>query len=154
MSNNNLFNEAITSFNVEVNDSTDAIKSLGKILETNNYIKESYTDSVVEREKGFPTGLVLANAGIAIPHATPNDNVLKNGIAAAHLKKPVNFACMEDPDKEIPVNMIFMLALSSNQHLEILKKLFIVFQNQDLVTALLNSKDKVEFLNLLTSNVK
>ena len=155
MSEQTLLHEDITAFDMDTLSSVDTIKALGKVLEENAYIDKSYIDSVVEREENFPTGLVLANAGIAIPHASPNNNVLKNGIAAARLKYPVEFACMEDPDKKVAVNMVFMLALArSTEHLEILKKLFIAFQNEDLVNNLLNSKNKIEFLTLLVNNLK
>ena len=155
MSEQTLLHEDITAFDMDTLSSVDTIKALGKVLEENAYIDKSYIDSVVEREENFPTGLVLANAGIAIPHASPNNNVLKNGIAPARLKYPVEFACMEDPDKKVAVNMVFMLALaSSTEHLEILKKLFIAFQNEDLVNNLLNSKNKIEFLTLLVNNLK
>ncbi len=155
MEKTSLFHKDIINFNIEAIDSTDAIRQLGKNLVEHSYINDSYTDSVLEREQSFPTGLVLANTGIAIPHASPNDNITKNGIAVARLAKPVEFYCMEDPDKKVPVNMIFLLALaSSGEHLEILKKLFVAFQNQKLVDDLEKSTDKTEFLNLLITNIQ
>ena len=149
-----LFNEKIIKMNVTAKDSTDVIKQLGNILEQNNYINNSYIDSVLEREKSFPTGLALSKAGIAIPHASPDSNVFKNGIAAAHLTKPVKFFRMEDPDSQVDVDMVFMLALSGNEHLDILKKLFVAFQNEDLVESLKNSTDKQSFLQMLINNLK
>lgn len=154
MLNENLLHENIINLNINANNNINAIEQIGKMLYDNKYIDSSYIQSVVEREQIFPTGLILPNAGIAIPHASPNNNVFKNGIAAARLNKPVKFRSMENPDEEIDVNMIFMLALSSsNEHLDILKKLFCVFQNQNLINNLKHSKTKIEFLNLLTNNL-
>ena len=112
---------------------------------------DSYREAVFERERKSSTGL---GEGIAIPHASPENNVLKNGIAAISLVKPVKFHSMENPDSEIDVDMVFMLALaSSTDHLDVLKKLFVAFQNQSLVNALKHSTDKAEFLKLLTNNL-
>ena len=150
----NLLDAKRINTNRQASDNGDAIKQLGKMLGDNNYIDPSYTKSVIEREQTFPTGLVLASAGIAIPHASPENNVLKNGIAAISLVKPVKFHSMENPDSEIDVDMVFMLALaSSTDHLDVLKKLFVAFQNQSLVNALKHSTDKAEFLKLLTNNL-
>lgn len=155
MTERELIHENIIKLDMEAGDSTEAIKALGQLLVDNNYIKPSYIDGVLEREENFPTGLVLANAGIAIPHASPNNNVLKNGIAAARLANSVKFHSMEDPEQQVDVNMIFILVLAnSNEHLEVLKNLFVAFQNEALVKALEASKDKVSFLNLLIENLK
>lgn len=155
MTERELIHENIIKLDMQAGDSTEAIKVLGQLLVDNDYIKPSYIDGVLEREENFPTGLVLTNAGIAIPHASPNNNVLKNGIAAARLANSVKFYSMEDPEQQVDVNMIFILALAnSNEHLEVLKKLFIALQNEALVKALETSKDKVSFLNLLIENLK
>ena len=150
-----LLNENITSLDISSTDNIDAIKQLGQILVNNNYIEPSYIDSVIEREIDFPTGLTLTGAGIAIPHASPNDNIKKNGIAIARLKTPIKFHSMENSDEEIFIDMIFMLALaSSSEHLDILKKLFITFQNEELISQLKTCQNKQIFLKLLADKLK
>lgn len=149
-----LLDKNIILLDISAKDNIDAIKQLGQILVNNKYIDASYTDSVIEREASFPTGLALTNAGIAIPHASPNNNIQKNGIAAARLKNPIKFYSMENPDEKISINMIFMLALSSStEHLDVLKKLFIAFQNQELVSQLKVCQNKEIFLKLLADNL-
>lgn len=155
MSEKALIHENIIALDMQADNKENAIKQLGQLLVDNEYINPSYIDGVLEREEKFPTGLVLANAGIAIPHASPNNNVMKNGIAAARLVNSVKFHSMEDPEQQVDVNMIFILALAnSNEHLEVLKNLFVAFQNEDLVKALEASKEKITFLNLLIQNLK
>lgn len=149
-----LLDKNIILLDISAKDNIDAIKQLGQILVNNKYIDASYTDSVIEREASFPTGLALTNASIAIPHASPNNNIQKNGIAAARLKKPIKFYSMENPDEKISIDMIFMLALSSStEHLDVLKKLFIAFQNQELVSQLKVCQNKEIFLKLLADNL-
>ena len=67
----NLLDAKLINLNIQASDNVDAINQLGKMLVDNGYIDPSYTKSVIEREQTFPTGLVLASAGIAIPHASP-----------------------------------------------------------------------------------
>ncbi len=149
----NLLHGDITKLEVDAKDSTEAIDLLGRSLMENGYIKQGYVDSVLKREQTFPTGLVLKNVGIAIPHASPEGNVLKNGIAIARLNNPVQFNWMENPDEKIDVNMVFMLALAdSSEHLDVLKKLFVAFQNEELVESLKNSSSD-KFLGLLSEKL-
>ncbi|WP_196590961.1 PTS sugar transporter subunit IIA [Pectinatus frisingensis] len=154
MERDDLLSVNIICLDIEAESSEDAIKKLGQMLVENSYIKPSYVNNVILREKIFPTGLILDTMGIAIPHATPSDDVLKDGIAVTRLKKPVGFYCMEDPEKKIDVSMIFMLSLcGNNKHLGILKKLFSIFRNRELVELLQDSKDKNDFLQLLSKNL-
>lgn len=149
----NLLHGEITKLEVDAKDSTEAIDLLGRSLMENGYVKQGYVDSVLQREQTFPTGLALKNVGIAIPHASPEGNVLKNGIAIARLNNPVQFNWMENPDEKIDVNMVFMLALAdSSEHLDVLKKLFVAFQNEELVESLKNSSSD-EFLGLLSEKL-
>lgn len=61
---------------------------------------------------------------------------------------------MENPDEKISIDMIFMLALSSStEHLDVLRKLFIAFQNQELVSQLKVCQNKEIFLKLLADNL-
>ena len=70
------------------------------------------------------------------------------------LKNPIKFYSMENPDEKISIDMIFMLALSSStEHLDVLKKLFIAFQNQELVSQLKVCQNKEIFLKLLADNL-
>lgn len=140
-----LLDKNIILLDISAKDNIDAIKQLGQILVNNKYIDASYTDSVIEREASFPTGLALTNAGIAIPHASPNNNIQK-WYCCCTFKNPIKFYSMENPDEQISIDMIFMLALSSStEHLDVLKKLFIAFQNQELVSQLKVCQNKEIF---------
>ena len=120
-----------------VQSDTDAIHRLGEVLKQSGYINDKYIDAVLAREVEFPTGLQLAQQGIAIPHATPEGNVAENGIAVCRL---------EDADDTVPVSMIFMLALKdANDHLDMLQKLFTMFQQEEQVEKLLTASTADDF---------
>lgn len=129
-----------------VQSDKDAIHRLGKVLEESGYINDKYIDAVLAREVEFPTGLQLSQQGIAIPHATPEGNVAENGIAVCRLTEPVYFHSMEDADDTVPVSMIFMLALKdANEHIDMLQKLFTMFQQEEQVEKLLTASTADDF---------
>lgn len=130
----------------EAESAEEAIGLLGELLIRQGYIQSAYVGSVMEREKQFPTGMALEKTGIAIPHATPNGNVLKNGVAVLRLAQLVVFHSMESPEDMVETEIIFMLALKdSNGHLAMLQKLFGMFQAETTMEILRRTKDKRKF---------
>ena len=51
----------------------EAIKFGGRLLYENGYVDSGYTDSVLEREAQFPTGLPTQGVPMAIPHTGSED---------------------------------------------------------------------------------
>lgn len=144
------FNAQIINPEMDAQDDKDAIKKIGEILKNAGYVNSAYIDAVLERENNFPTGLQLLTSAIAIPHATPEGNVLKNGIAVAKLKKPVKFHSMENPDETVDAKFVFLLALKdSGQHLAILREMFTSFQNPDVIQALQDSTAAEQILGIM-----
>lgn len=132
----------------------EAIALLGGLLEVRGYVAAAYTQSVQERERDFPTGLALGSFGIAIPHATPEGNVHRNGIAALRVKTPATFRSMEDPAEEVEAELVFLLALKdSGQHLEMLQKLFCMFQDDEAMRALRATRDAGEFKRIVAAHL-
>ncbi|MBU2701381.1 PTS system galactitol-specific IIA component [Sporomusaceae bacterium BoRhaA] len=149
-----LIKEDLICLDGQVDDDKTAIKTLGEMMVHQGYIKPAYIIAVSERENDFPTGIVLKNDGIAIPHATPADNIIKNGIAVLRLTRAVKFRSMENPDNVVSVKLIFMLALKrANQHLSILQKLFGIFQQEKLIQKLQETKNKDEFCKIMIENL-
>ena len=148
--NDDFFSIDIINSSMTAQNSDEAIKKVGEILKNAGYVNEAYIESVLEREKNFPTGMPLMGSAIAIPHATPEGNVLKNGIAVAKMSKPVTFHSMEDPSETVEAELVFLLALKdSGQHLEILRQMFTSFQNPNVIKALKDSKTESEILEIM-----
>ncbi len=146
--------EEIVKCPLDAESAQDAIQKLGKLLLEAGYIKAEYIEAVMEREKNFPTGIALAGAAIAIPHATPAGNVLKDGIAAARLANKVEFHSMEDPDDTVEAELVFMLSVKDpGQHLDVLNALFTTFQNEDVVDKLIKSNKAQDIYTILKDNL-
>ena len=65
-----LFNKEDIYFNVEAENREDLIRKMSKIFKEQGYIKDGYEESLIEREKNYPTGLNFEKYFVAIPHTT------------------------------------------------------------------------------------
>lgn len=112
-------------------DADDAIRKVGSMFQEQGFVKETYIDAVTAREKEYPTGLMLRDIGVAMPHTDPG-HVIKAGICVVKLAKPVEFAHMGMPETKVAAEMIFMMAIvDPNAQIETLQKVLTVFQNPE-----------------------
>lgn len=126
---------------VQVSNYQEIIKHMGKILVEDGIVSKEYISDVIYRENEYPTGIKLDGVNIAIPHAYPNDNVYFNRIMFAKIS-PITFYCMDNPDEIVKVEYVFLLALRSSNHIEVLKKMFELFQQPEILNRILNSNNK------------
>lgn len=127
----------------------DAINVSGSYLLEKDYIQIEYIAACINREKSYPTGLLMSNGiGIAIPHA--NYQLVKiNSISIVRSINGVTFGEMEDSSSKVSCQLIFNLALAtSDQHLSILKRLFTLFQDESFLNKCqqFNCKQTEEFI--------
>jgi PTS system galactitol-specific IIA component len=74
-------------------------------------IQDTYEKAIHVRESDFPTGLELQGSyNVAIPHAE-TEHVIRPAIALAILKDSIEWESMEDPDVNISVHLVFLLAI-------------------------------------------
>lgn len=147
-------NEDIIRSSLQAENAHEVIEKLGGILEEAGYVNKAYVQAVQDRELNFPTGIALAGAAIAIPHASPQGNVTRDGIAVAKLSDKVEFRSMEDPDEVVKADMAFMLAVKApDQHLNVLNDLFTAFQNEKVVDELLKAETANQIYQIMHSNL-
>ncbi|TWT09254.1 PTS sugar transporter subunit IIA [Planomicrobium sp. CPCC 101079] len=129
----------------------EVLEAMGKLLIGKGIVKEGFIESILQREKDFPTGLPTEPFGVAIPH-TDGEMVNDSKIAFASLKTPVKFLAMGRNDERIDVKVVFMLALKTPEdQLEMLQKLVGLFQDPQTVMEMAEIKD-AEQLNELLRN--
>ncbi|SEO63172.1 MULTISPECIES: PTS sugar transporter subunit IIA [Propionispora] len=124
-----------------INDKNEILRYIATRMYELQYVKETYIQAVIDREKTFPTGLQTEAFGVAIPHSD-TIHVHKPVIAVCILAQPVIFQVMgSGGGEEVPVSFIFMLAIDDpNKHIEMLNKLSILFQNKNIMLDLLETK--------------
>ncbi len=102
----------------------------GKLFEF-GAVREEYGEAAVNREQSHPTGLPTKPFCIAFPHAEA-DGVLRSALAVALLREPVVFRNMGDPDEDLSVEMVFLLAnRSAEEQVRALRNLALVFSQPD-----------------------
>lgn len=154
-----MLDKEIFEINVKnISSKEEALTYLSDKLIEKGIVKESYKEAILNREKVFPTGLQFEKYGIAIPH-TDVEYVNKEQIAVMTLQNPVSFYQMGTNDVEVPVKVIFMLALKeAHSQLTILQQLIEILQDKEIMERLMNmderttSKDVKELLAI--KNIK
>lgn len=135
--------------NSDAQSKEEILKSLFERLLSFGYVKESFLDGILTREKTYPTGLFLGEDNVAIPH-TDAEHVIKPAIAIATLRKPVTFKSMENPDENLKVKAIFVLALNSpHAQVNVLQQLVNLFQNKDFIKEILRAENNDEIIETI-----
>jgi PTS system galactitol-specific IIA component len=121
-------------------NSEEIIRAVGAELYKAGFVKETFAQAAIEREKNLPTGLPLAGGlNAAIPH-TEIEHVIKPALGLVTLAKEVNFQNMVSPGESVPVRMVFVLALEQPKaQIEMLQEIASVLQNPELVKRLLEA---------------
>ncbi|GAP21179.1 PTS sugar transporter subunit IIA [Leptolinea tardivitalis] len=123
---------------MDARDAADVIENLGIRLYIDGYVKDTFVDAAMAREKKLPTGLPLGGeVNAAIPH-TDVIHVLKPGVAMATLKRPVIFKNMISPDEDVNVQLVFLLSLEQpKSQIEMLQEIASVLQRPETVEKLM-----------------
>mgnify|MGYP001383663798 CR=1 FL=1 len=139
----------LIELNMEAATAEEIIQRLGELMAAKQYVKTSYINAVLEREKSLPTGLALGDFCVAIPH-TDSVHVNQSTIAIACLKQAALFQSMIDPQEQLKVELVFLLAVKDpNSQVQLLKNLMAVFQNKELLLQIRNAASKREVSSLL-----
>ncbi|KKC30731.1 PTS sugar transporter subunit IIA [Caldanaerobacter subterraneus] len=143
------FHKELIVTNLQANNKEEVFEVLFNKLLENGYVKESFLEGIMTREKNFPTGLLLNGNNVAIPHTDP-EHVLKPAIAVATLSKPVVFKNMANPQEDVYVNIVFMIVLDSvHSQIELLQQLIELIQNRSFLNAVLNANDSNEVIKII-----
>ena len=139
--------------NLEATSKEEALTAMSNILLARGYVKESFPEAILEREKHYPSGLPMEGHKIAIPH-TDAEHVNKSVILFARLANPLEFASMGDPDEIIQVSLISMFALAEKKEIgKMLEALITAYSNNDVLDAVLKASSAREIYDILYQNV-
>ncbi len=146
--------EDLIFIDLDLNSREELINYMSDQMMKAGKVKGSYGNAVIERELVYPTGLNTGEIKVAIPHTDPI-HVKSAGIAVATLKKSIEFKNMEDPNQNIDVDMVFMLAVANPEaQVPLLVKLMGVFSDKELLRKIKESKTKDEIKQILEELIK
>jgi len=132
------FQESFVIAGLEAEDSDQVINQLANCLYKEGLVSEDYGKATILREIEHPTGLPTRPFPIAFPHADAQ-GVNESALAVASMKKPVKFKNMADPDEELEVEIVIMLANKSpEEQIDTLRNLAELFGEPDKLAELKN----------------
>lgn len=145
--------EELVLLDVEAEDRFELLGKAADRLKEEGYVKDSYKDAVIAREKVFATGLPTLIGGIAIPH-TDVEHVESPAICIARLKTPVDFVIMGDDTETVPVDLIFMLAMKeAHAQLTLLQNLMGILQDEEALKLVKTSTDVKEIADFVVKRL-
>lgn len=129
-----LFTPELVFFDFEASDRVDFFTKMSQILMDKGYVKESWLDAIMTREKNYPTGLAFEHISVALPHVDP-EHLIKPYIAVIKPKEPVVFEGMAGIGGDIPAELIVNLGLLAHAEgqVAVLQALMGVFMEEDTV---------------------
>jgi PTS system galactitol-specific IIA component len=134
---------------MKANSQEEVFKRLYELLLKNGYVKESFLEGIKKREQSFPTGLLLNKYNVALPH-TDVEHVLKSAVAVATLSKPIVFKNMANPQQDVNVNIVFMIALNeSGGQVKMLQQIVQLIQNDSLLEELMMAESGKEIIKVI-----
>lgn len=136
---------------LEVSSKQELIEIMATSFEEKGIVKDTYKQAVLDREEIYPTGLLLGDINIAIPHCD-NNHANVNAIAIAKLTKPITFKFMADPELDVPVSFAFMLSISNpKDQVPVLSSMIEVLSKQENMEELVSAKSAEEIINIIVS---
>jgi len=138
----------------KVTSREEIIRKLGSLLLENRYVKDTYTQAVLDREIQYPTGLQARVTGVAIPH-TDTEHVLKPAVAIATLENPIIFNGMGMPDTKVEVDIILMLAIHDPKLVvSILRKVIFILEDDEALKKMRSAKTKPEIKSIMINHIR
>lgn len=129
----------------EVADWKEAISQAVMPLIENGYVETRYVDSIIENTEKFGPYYVIA-PNIALPHARPEQGVLKKQLGILLLRHPIKFS-----QDGFDVRLLITLAASdSESHLQTLSKLSDILGDDDRIGKILGASSVEEIYRLFT----
>jgi len=139
----------------EAKSNEEIIKKLGTLLYEQGFVKDTYIDAVLEREKVFPTGIATEVTGVAIPH-TDSIHVNQSAIAIATLHTPITFEAMGYPGKIVDnVEIVILLALKDPKKvMDVIRLIMGVFTSEPMLNSLLDASSTEEIKQIFINEHK
>ncbi|WP_304067990.1 PTS sugar transporter subunit IIA [Megamonas hypermegale] len=148
-----LKNELIL-LDVEAENQFNLLEKVADNLHQLGYVKDTYKNAVIEREKVFATGLPTLMGGVAIPH-TDIQHVNTPAISIARLKNPVDFVIMGDDTATVAVDLIFMLAMKEEHaQLELLQSLMGILQDEEALSFIKKAPTKEDIRKFVSEKLQ
>lgn len=127
-------------------------QSVSKILLLKGYVRETYLESLIERERQFPTGLQTRYLNIALPHTDP-EVINHPFIFVVRNSQQITMLQMGDNSETPCRHFLFLGIKDPKSQVGLLAKLMDLFSKEDFVTHFAQIDDEVAMYQLLSSHL-
>lgn len=129
-------------FSLTINqDKESMLRTVSNRLVDRGYVKESYPDALIEREKKHPTGLRVEELiNIAIPHTDVEHVSEQTLVVIKREDSQFHFQRMDKPAESIPVDAVFLLVVKeADGYVRFLADFTGLFQDEPIIHSLATS---------------
>lgn len=148
-----------TVFVIDRKTQAEVFTDVANRLQLNDYVAPAFLENIIEREKGYPTGMDMSVVdpelpSFAVPH-TEVEFVNTRRIVPIKLVNPVEWHSMIDPSQTFPVSFLFMILNDSKEaQVGILAKImdFVNGLGTERVKELFSMTDAHEIYEFLVKN--
>lgn len=130
----------------EIANWQDAIALSAVPLLAEQAISQDYVDAIIRSHQDIGPYYVLA-PGLAMPHARPEQGVYKTGLSLLYVKNGVSFNAEENDPVHV---IIFLCALTGDEHLALISQLAELFSNEESLDLLLKADTKEKIYRLIS----
>lgn len=117
-------------------DWQEAIRISVKPLEEQGFVDERYQEAIISNVESMGPYIIIAPY-IALPHARPEQGVIKTQIGITLFRNAIIF-----DEKKSPIKLFITLAAAdNNSHLDALMSISEILQNDEKVTSIMNSEN-------------
>lgn len=143
-----LLSQNLVRVNVKTTDREDAIRKVGAMMVENGFVEPSYVDGMCKVAAEM-SGYIVITDGVAMPHARPECGAKKVCAALMTLEKPVPFG----NEAHDPVKLLIAIAAVDNSsHIDLIQNIATIFDCEEVVEQLKNSKTEQEILKIIREN--
>lgn len=149
-----LFKTELIDLDNEVTNQKDFFDKKYFVLLEKGYVKDSFKNAIIERESKYPTGLVLENINIAIPH-TDSDHIKEPFVYINRSENEIEFNQMGNEDELVSVKDIWILGIKNgSKQVKLLAFIMEIFNNPEFIEKYRNVKKPEDLIDLLKENTK
>lgn len=141
----NLIDLNAIQVNIAVDDWRDAIRVAAVPLITHRYIEPRYCETIIRNTEQDGPYYVFDEAPLAMPHAHPEDGVLKTGFSLVTLESPISF------EGSVPVDVVMMFgAINVEMHIsEGLQAILLLIEQGQKLAAIRKADSVASILNVI-----
>ena len=138
------------AINYQAGSWEDAVDKAGTLMFDTGLIEPTYIEAMKETIRTLGPYCVIA-PGIAMPHARPEDGVIKGGFSLLTLETPIEFG----NEANDPVDIVIgFAAKNKTKHIMALKDIADSFGDQDFIKEIRKSYSKEQIIQVLSTKRK